>query len=107
MWIDPETGAILKTDADYDFDPADRYHRSRARIVTEYRRDTKLGILVPDRMEETYKSPPSMTPMRGVVTDAHARSEDPQEDNYVSTLEATTQYSAYVRFGVSTGAVLV
>ena len=33
-WIDPETGAILKTDADYDFDPWDRSHRSRARIIT-------------------------------------------------------------------------
>jgi len=43
VWIDPERGTVVKTDAEYDIDPLDERHRSRARIVTEYRRVPASG----------------------------------------------------------------
>lgn len=85
VWIDPERGTVVKTDAEYDIDPLDEHHRSRARIVTEYRRDPKLGILVPDRMQEIYQS---VVPAAG-------------GGSGVATVEATTRYSGYLRFSVT------
>ncbi|HZM52190.1 MAG TPA: VWA domain-containing protein [Vicinamibacteria bacterium] len=102
-WIDAEHGTVMKTDAEYDIDPRDQYHRSRARIVTEYRPDPRLGILVPDRMKETYTSLAAGAADMRVLPSAHARSEDVIENSGVLTVEATTRYSAYRRFEVSTG----
>jgi len=85
IWIDPERGAVVKTDAEYDIDPLDPNHTARARIVTEYRRDPKLSILVPDRMQEIYES---------AVTGSGG-------DSAVATVEATTRYSGYLRFSVT------
>ena len=102
-WIDAEHGTVMKTDAEYDIDPRDQYHRSRARIVTEYRPDPRLGIQVPDRMKETYTSLAAGAADMRVLPSAHARSEDVIENSGVLTVEATTRYSAYRRFEVSTG----
>jgi VWFA-related protein len=102
-WIDAEQGTVMKTDAEYDIDPRDQYHRSRARIVTEYEREPRLGILVPDRMKETYTSLAAGAADMKVLPSAHARSEDVLEQSGVLTVEATTRYSAYRRFEVSTG----
>ena len=79
--------------------PWTTYHRSRARIVTEYRREPKLGILVPDRMKETYQSLAARGAGFGVLRDAHARSSDAQEESGVVTIEATTKYSGYLASG--------
>jgi hypothetical protein len=98
LWIDPEHGAVLKTDVEYDIDPLDEYHRSRARIVTEYRLEPKLGILVPDRMKETYQSLAPESPNRA-LPDAHSRTGDAQDQRPILTVEATSRYSAYRRFG--------
>ena len=95
IWIDPERGAVLKTDVTYDIDPLDSDHRSQARIVTEYRPEPRLGILVPDRMKETYQWPVIEPP----------RFHDfkkPQQESRVVTVEADTRYSAYRRFQVTT-----
>jgi hypothetical protein len=102
-WIDAEQGTVMKTDAEYDIDPHDKYHRSRARIVTEYRADPRLGILVPDRMKETYTSLAASAADMKILPSAHARSEDVLENSGVLTVEATTRYSAYRRVEVSTG----
>jgi VWFA-related protein len=101
FWIDPEHGTVLKTDAEYDIDPLDDYHRSRARIVTEYRPEPKMGILVPDRMKETYQSLAAETPMKALPS-AHSRTGDEQDDRAILTVEATTRYSGYRRFSVTT-----
>ncbi|HEV7500536.1 MAG TPA: hypothetical protein VGQ33_11060, partial [Vicinamibacteria bacterium] len=101
-WIDPEHGTVLKTDAEYDIDPLDHNHRSRARIVTEYRREPTLGMLVPDRMKETYQSLLATGALLKVVPNAHTRSKDVQEESGVLTVEATTRYSAYHHFEVTT-----
>jgi VWFA-related protein len=102
LWIDPERGTVVKTEAEYDIDPLDHQHRSRARIVTEYRREPALGILVPDRMQETYQSLAARGRGFGVLQDAHAPSRDAQEESGVLTVEATTKYSGYLRFAVTT-----
>jgi hypothetical protein len=86
VWIDPQRGTVVKAAAEYDVDPLDEYHRSRARIVTEYRRDATLGILVPDRMEEIYESL--------VATGGGGFG--------VALVQATTRYSGYLRFSVTT-----
>ncbi|HXB57663.1 MAG TPA: VWA domain-containing protein [Vicinamibacteria bacterium] len=86
LWIDPQQGTVLKTDAEYDIDPLDPYHRSRAHIVTEYRRDPTLRIVVPDLMEETYESL--------VATGGGGLG--------VALVQATTRYSGYLRFSVTT-----
>ena len=101
VWIDPGQGTVLKTDVEYDIDPQDDYHRSSARIVTEYRREPKLGILVPDQMKETYQSLAAADPSRP-LPDAHTSTGDAQDQRVVLTVEAATRYSAYGRFGVTT-----
>jgi VWFA-related protein len=95
FWIDPERGAVLKTDVTYDTDPRDSDHRSHARIVTEYRSEAKLGILVPDRMKETYEWPAFEAPRLHNFQAA-------QEESRVVTLEANAGYSGYRRFQVTT-----
>jgi hypothetical protein len=86
VWIDPQGGTVVKTAAEYDIDPLDEYQRSRARIVTEYRRDATLGILVPDPMQEIYESL--------VATGGGGFG--------VALVQATTRYSGYLRFSVIT-----
>jgi hypothetical protein len=86
VWIDPQRGTVVKAAAEYDIDPLDEDFRSRARIVTEYRPDATLGILVPDRMEEIYESL--------VATGGGGFG--------VALVQATTRYSGYLRFSVTT-----
>ena len=52
VWLDPASGTVLQTDVDYDLDPRDTDRRTRARVITKYRREPKLEILVPDSMRE-------------------------------------------------------
>jgi VWFA-related protein len=95
FWIDPDRGAVLRTDVTYDTDVLDDEHRSEARVVTEYRQEAALGILVPSAMKETYRWPPVEGP----------RFQDfrnPQKESIVITLEAETKYSGYRRFEVTT-----
>jgi hypothetical protein len=86
VWIDPQTGTVVKTDAEYDIDPLDQEHRPRARIVTEYRRDPTLRIFVPDRMQEIYQSV--------VATGGGGFG--------IGTVQAATRYSGFLRFSVTT-----
>jgi hypothetical protein len=102
LWIDPESGSVVKTDADYDIDPRDPYHRSRARVVTDYRHDAALGILVPSEMLETYQSLAAQHSGFEVLPDARSRSKDARDESAVLTVRATTRYSGYRRFAVST-----
>jgi len=101
VWIEPQEGTVVKTDARYDLDPHDRYHRSGARVMTEYRAETGLGLLVPDRMTESYTSLAPPAPGR-VLPDAHARASDPEEERALLVVEASTRYSGYRRFDVET-----
>jgi hypothetical protein len=50
LWIDAETGAVVKT-ALTAADPA-----VRATVTVTFRRDEKLGIWAPERMDEYYKA---------------------------------------------------
>jgi VWFA-related protein len=102
IWIDPEHGTVVKTDAEYDIDPLDHYHRSRARVVTEYRPEPALGILVPDRMQETYETLAARGPGFGVLPKVDARMTNAEEESGVLTVQATTRYSGYLRFRVTT-----
>ncbi len=104
FWIDPAAGAVLKSDVEYDIDPRDAYHRSRARVVTEYRREAALDLLVPDQMKETYKSLGLADPNRA-LPGAHTPTGDQGDQEPVLTVQATTRYSAYKRFSVSTNEV--
>jgi hypothetical protein len=95
--IDPESGAVLRTDVEYDFDydSRDARRQKRAHIVTEYRRDAGLGILVPVEMRESYELPAETAIGSDIV--------DNVRDATVSiTIEATAQYTGYRRFEVST-----
>lgn len=50
MWIEPETGVVVKTDMTAA-DPA-----VRAVVTVTFRRDGEIGFWVPERMEEYYKA---------------------------------------------------
>ena len=50
IWIDPFSGAVVKSEMNAA-DPA-----VRAQVVVTFRRDDALGMWVPDRMEEYYKA---------------------------------------------------
>src|SRR5262249_47489312 len=98
VWLDPATGTVLQTDVDYDLDPRDAYHRTRARVITRYRREPKMEILVPDSMRETYQWPvarrgPARVVRRGLnVFDDDARGQDD-----VVGMKAEARYSGYRR----------
>ncbi len=104
FWIDPALGTVLKTDVEYDIDPRDAYHRSRARVVTEYRREAALDLFVPDQMKETYQSLGLADPNRA-LPDAHTPTGDEGDQQPVLTVQATTRYSAYKGFSVSTNEI--
>jgi hypothetical protein len=92
----------MKTDAEYDIDPLDTRHRSQARVVTEYRQEPRLGLLVPQRMEETYTSPAPGTAPALAALGEDGIVKDAREEIRVLTVEVSTRYSAYRRFGVTT-----
>ena len=98
VWIEPESGAVLRTDVEYDFgfDSRDARQQRHARIVTEYERDAGLGIFVPMEMRERYELPPDAAVSAAIVNNVR--------DATVSiTIEATAKYTAYRRFEVATG----
>ena len=94
--IDPDRGAVLRTDVEYDFafDSRDARRRKRARIVTEYAPDAKLGVLVPVEMRESYEIPKE-TAGSSVVDDV-------RDSTFSITIEATARYAGYRRFEVTT-----
>jgi hypothetical protein len=52
VWVEPTTGAVLRTELSFN-GQATRYLKESA-IRVDYRRDPKLKVLVPIEMEETY-----------------------------------------------------
>jgi len=95
--IDPDSGAVLRTDVKYDFgsDSGDARHQKRARIVTEYARDAKLGVLVPVEMRESYELPWGAEGGSAIVDDVR--------DSTVNvSIKATARYAGYRRFEVTT-----
>jgi hypothetical protein len=52
IWIEPGTGAVRRTELSFNGEAA-RYLKESA-IRVDYRRDSKLNVLLPSEMEETY-----------------------------------------------------
>ena len=52
VWIEPVTGAVLRTELGFNGYAALYLKESKIRV--DYRRDSKLQVLVPSQMEETY-----------------------------------------------------
>jgi hypothetical protein len=103
VWVDPARGTVLQTDVDYDLDPRDTYHRTRARIITTYRREPKLDILVPDSMKEAYQWPVARQQAARVQRRGLNRVINEGEDKEdVVGMEAEARYSGYRRFEVTT-----
>jgi VWFA-related protein len=103
VWVDPARGTVLQTDVDYDLDPRDTYHRTRARIITTYRREPKLDILVPDSMKEAYQWPVARQQAARVQRRGLNRKINEGEDQEdVVGMEAEARYSGYRRFEVTT-----
>jgi hypothetical protein len=95
FWIDPERGAILKSDVSYEMEALDSDHNSQARVVTEYRREAGLGMLVPDHMQETYE-------WAALVAARMKNFKAPDTEAGTMTLSADARYSQYSRFQVTT-----
>ena len=95
--IDPDSGAVLRTDVEYDFgsDSRDARRQKRARIVTEYARDAKLGVLVPVEMSESYELPWEAAGGSTILDDV-------RDSTGNVTIKATARYSGYRRFEVTT-----
>jgi VWFA-related protein len=102
FWIDPARGTVLQTDVDYDLDPRDTYHRTRARVITTYRREPKLDILVPDSMREAYQWPMARRAPARVRRGGLSVFNDGRDQDDVFSLEAEARYSGYRRFEVTT-----
>jgi hypothetical protein len=96
VWIEPDRGAVLRTDVEYELPAADK-QRMRARVVTEYRPDAKLGILVPAEMREIYSLPIQATRGYQIFNDRRDR----ELASHV-VIEARAEYGAYRRFEVAT-----
>jgi VWFA-related protein len=97
LWIEPDSGVVLRTDVEYDLGSPEQQARARARVVTEYRREPRLGILVPTEMRERYELPAPST--RGFAIFDDQRNQDGH--SYV-VIEARAEYGAHRRFEVAT-----
>jgi VWFA-related protein len=103
VWIDPARGTVLQTDVDYDLDPRDTYHRTRARVITTYRQEPKLDILVPDSMKETYQWPVARQQAARVQRRGlNLKINEGEDQDDVVGMEAEARYSGYRRFEVTT-----
>jgi VWFA-related protein len=102
VWIDPARGTVLQTDVDYDLDPRDTYHRTRARVITAYRPEPKLEILVPDSMREVYQWPMARREPARIRRGGKSVFNDGRDQDDVFSMEAEARYSAYRRFEVTT-----
>jgi hypothetical protein len=77
FWIDASRGTVMRSEARYEAGRAEGF------ITTEYRREPRLGMWVPDEMQERYRNRPS-----------------PQEPFPQESARATARYSNYRRFQV-------
>jgi hypothetical protein len=70
FWLEPTSGAVLRSEARYTFEP----NRAVGFVATEYRPEPKLGIWVPTEMKERYADIPA-APDRVFfyITEASAR----------------------------------
>jgi VWFA-related protein len=103
VWIDPARGTVLQTDVDYDLDPRDTYHRTRARVITTYRQEPKLDILVPDSMKEAYQWPVARQQAARVQRRGlNLKINEGEDQDDVVGMEAEARYSGYRRFEVTT-----
>lgn len=101
LWIEPDSGRILRThmeitgevmasgsgDSRVRLSPAQRRIRTSASITVDYRHDTRLGLLLPSVMRESYQ---------GLTVSAVTR----QEATFKITSRAT--YSDFKRFDTTT-----
>jgi len=93
LWIDPATGQVLRSVLEQDANGHDWL--AWARVVVEYRREPRLGILVPDSMTESYGTPDVEQPL------AEARADfDSLRRPLPLQILTTARYSAYGRFDV-------
>jgi hypothetical protein len=61
VWVDPVTGEVLRTDLSWDGAPS-------GFIVVHYRRDERIGALVPDMMLEEYRGAKGLLTGRATYT---------------------------------------
>jgi hypothetical protein len=103
LWIDPASGSVLRTEVSYKYASGKAGSRaSTARVITDYRRDAKVGILVPVEMQERYEvEEPSTGVVRPPKRDGSATPEDARDSENIR-IEATARYSAYHRFEIQT-----
>jgi hypothetical protein len=59
-WVDPETGAVIRTQLDLDAGTGDDVDLTVSRIVVTYVRDPAMGFMVPAEMTERYVGSPSI-----------------------------------------------
>jgi hypothetical protein len=80
FWIDPARGTVLRSEAEFRFEPA----RARAHVATQFRPEPKLAMWVPAEMRERYEDLPG-TPL----------------PVFRSPSEATARYTNFRRFTVT------
>jgi hypothetical protein len=54
LWLDPSTGAVLKTETEIDYRAGSVW--GKVTLVVTYKESSKLNMLVPEAMEERYDS---------------------------------------------------
>src|SRR6185436_12429755 len=86
FWIAEQTGVLLRSDVTYEFP----IRRATAWIALDYRPEPGLQIWVPDEMKERYEDLPGTF--------------DPE---FEERTEATSRYSNYRRFSVTTNEGIV
>jgi hypothetical protein len=97
LWIDAETGAVVRSVLEHDANGHDWL--AWARIVVEYRREPRLDILVPDSMQETYATPEYQ---RGQVGGVYRPDFDALRRPAPLLIETEARYSSYGQFQVDT-----
>ena len=103
LWIGATDGAILRTEIEYANPARDDSGESSGSVVTVFRLEPKLGILVPVEMQERYEI--QLSPISGRARPPTRTGERSSADHIEARairIQATARYSDYHRFEVKT-----
>ena len=100
LWIDPETGAVVRSVLEHD--PNGHAWLAWARIAVEYRREPRLDILVPDSMRETYGTPEYHRSQEGGTYNPTPSRLRRAPSVQQLSIETEARYSSYGQFQVET-----
>jgi hypothetical protein len=95
LCLAPASGAVLRTDVEFDLDGSERDRLAWARILVLYGQNAQLGAVLPTEMKETYQ-------FAGVGAAGYAMRESPTGPGNEIRIESVARYSGFRRLQITT-----